>query len=132
MSSFVPVRANFTVYQGADWTQCILLTDPTSITDPPAPLDLPWTVARLTIRDDYDGTILLQLGTADGSIVFTAVDGQITLNIPGTVSELLKLNGDALYGVYDLVCSNPMIPVIDQVARGFFVFWPEASRAPLI
>lgn len=125
-----PANANFAVYQGATFSDCIYLRE----SDKTTPVVFVYTHARLQLREDYDSPVILSLTTtlsASGTgIVLTANLGQIQINIAATDSEGLSLFGDATLYRYDIVCwDSSGAPVYDRVAEGYFVIWPEVSRA---
>lgn len=118
----VPATANFAVYQGADFSDCIYLKNPDG-----TPLTLEYEHARLQLREDYDQPVLLELTDGDG-IVLTSAEGKIQLTIPADQTEPLQLYGDASMYRYDLVCWNDDETQTDRVAQGYFILWPEVSR----
>lgn len=134
MGTWVPVQVNYTLYQGADFSDCIALKDPDSITDPPAPLPLPWSKGRLELREDYGTTPIITLTDVvdddDSGLVFDHDGGKITINVDARTTEELRLNGEPLVLLYDLVCfDTDTNPRVDRVAQGYFIIWPECSRA---
>ena len=126
MSIAVPVRANFTVEQGADWSRCIYIKDPT---DPTQPWVFPYTDAQAALREDYDTPILAMLTVANTGIILTPAEGKIELVMNDTVTSALPTTYDPLVMIYDLFCWSGVgaSQQIDKVAKGFIVAWPRVT-----
>lgn len=118
----VPANANFAVYQGADFSDCVFLKNPDG-----TPLVFTYAHARMQLREDYDQPILLALTDGNG-IELTPNDGKIAFTITAAQSEALNLFGDAWMYRYDLVCWNADSSQTDRVAQGYFAIFPEVSR----
>jgi hypothetical protein len=125
MSNFVPIRINYRVPQGADWSRCILLKDPNDPTGA-TPLPLPWDKGRLLIAEDYGMTPVLELTTENGGLVFDKDAGQIKIVIDEDDTAPLPLYGDAGAYVFDLFAWTDVLPPdTDKVAYGGFTIFPQ-------
>lgn len=119
----VPAAANFAIYQGADFSDCIYLknTDGT-------PFEFTYTHARLQLREDYGQPPIISLDETDG-ITLTAAEGKIQIDVDADVTEPFELYGEPGMYLYDIVCyDDEANPQVDRVAQGYFVIWPEVSR----
>lgn len=86
----------YAIPQGADWDVNIRYID-----DAGVPFDFTGGTADMQVRTDYDGEIILELSTSDGTIVLgdgTGDIGNVTLRfIPSVTSVMTKYEG-----IYDL------------------------------
>ena len=129
MSSFIPVRANFTVEQGTDWSRCITLMDPAN---PLIPWVFPYVDAYMQLKEDYGLPAVASLTVAGGGIVLTAAEGKIEMKLSDIITSLLPVFDEPVPFLFDLFCMDGAPdPLVDKVAKGFIIVNPRVSGVPV-
>ena len=97
--TLIPNKHNFTIWQGATFSEILTLY---STTDTIAPRNLTGYTAEMVIRDKPQGTGLLTLNTSNSRIVLGGTAGTITLTISATDTAAITWKA----GVYDLTITS--------------------------
>lgn len=117
----VPAFVVLTIYQGQTYNDSVELLD-----DAGEPVDLTGRSARMQVREYRGGPLVMELGTADGTIEMAA--GVIQFNIPADVTAAIPIAYDYGMWVYSLELVTPGTPdVVETPIFGAVVFYPEIT-----
>jgi len=70
--------------------------------------------AAMEVRDDYDGTVLLTLTTANGRLALGGALGTITAEVSATITAAIDWSD----GVYDLEITHTACGYVKRVLQG--------------
>src|SRR5688500_3547752 len=112
------------MYKGQTFNDVITLKD-----DLDAPLDLTGRTARMQVRRDAGGPIILELTTANGRIAPLDTTGQIIFNVTAEdLAELPQPSWDYEEWVYDLELVTPgVVELVERPIFGVVVFFGEIT-----
>lgn len=123
---------NITIEQGADWHLYFVWRNAIS-----EPRDLSGWSARMQIRETVASkTPLVALGTEDGSIMLGNTSGTVSISLPASLTQPIKINPASLVWqdgkqgvplVYDLEMIDPE-GVVKRLLQGGVFFVPEVTR----
>ena len=110
--------------QGATFVKNLTLTDSAGV-----PVDLTGKTARMQIRDDYTGALILELTTANGRIAALDNTGVVSLRIPAETLADLSVDIDYTTFKYDLelVSVSGLEEIVERPVRGTIVLWKEIT-----
>lgn len=122
-----PGYVTLTIYQGATFDQKITLKEADDKT-PLALADL-YDGARMDIRTDVGGALILHLSTTDGTISLNN-DGEIQFNVAASVTDLMTTRDDYETWVYDLELYKDHAGVerVDRALAGSVILMPGVTR----
>lgn len=122
-----PGYVTLTIYQGATFDQKVTLREADNKT-PLALLDL-YDGARMDIRTDVGGALILHLGTDDGTITLNN-QGEIQFNVSAAVTDALETRSDYETWVYDLELYKDHAGVerVDRALAGSVILMPGVTR----
>jgi len=116
-----------TVYQGATYSQNLLLQNPGT---PATPYNLTGKKAKCTARKNYyDETAIFELTTENGGITLGGTDGTVVLYMSASLTATFCPCG----GVWDFELidpsGDPLIPdIVSRILMADLVISPEVSR----
>lgn len=94
-----PIKEDFVIVQGADFDDAIAYLD-----EDDQPVDLTGWSARMQLRSSQpDETVILELQTADSTILLGGTNGVIQFNLTGAQTAVLDFDR----AVYDLFLYGP-------------------------
>lgn len=89
--------------------------------------------ATMQIRDEFDGSVLINLSSAAGNITFEDVEisdddtGVIHVLIPAALTEELAVT-EATSGVYDIELRSTVGSSVTRVLQGTVKFYPQVTK----
>lgn len=112
------------MYKGQTFNDVITLKD-----DQGVPLDLTGRTARMQVRRDVGGPIILELNTANGRIGALGVSGEIAFDVSAEDLEALaQPTWDYEEWVYDLELVTPGTPdIVERPIFGVVIFFGEVT-----
>ena len=118
-----PAFVVLNMYQGQTYTDTLTLTDAAG-----AAIDLTGRSARMQVRDEF-GTVKLELGTDDGTILPLGSSGVVGFHIPAATLAALSTQYDYEQWNYDLELFylDGAEEVVERPVRGIALFWPEVT-----
>lgn len=112
-----PVKVPLTIYKGGVFKYRFIYTN-----EDASVINITGWSARMSIKDDFNGTVLISATSLNGRLILGGVTGTIDIKIPADVSALVE--GDS--GVYDLELIEPDGTVY-KIALGKVKLVPEVT-----
>lgn len=117
-----PGRANLNIYQGASWTESIIVREPDG-----DPVDLTGRKARLSILDDIKGVALATLTTENGGLTIDGPAGKVTpvMSYLETTDLPVVDDVESFPYVLKIINETPNPDVVDRILEGYAIVWPD-------